>query len=99
MIAAIVIAVAIMLIFAEVVSRFIDQHPTFKMLALAFMLLVGVILTVEGFGKHIDKGYIYFAMAFSLGVEVLNINIRARKNGSPGDAAQPPPEAPEPTSA
>jgi predicted tellurium resistance membrane protein TerC len=93
MIAAIVIAVGIMLIFAEVVSKFIEDHPTFKMLALSFMLLVGVMLTVEGFGKHVDKGYIYFAMAFSLVVEILNIKMR---KGGRKTAAQKPTPTPPP---
>ncbi len=78
MIAAIVIAVIVMMIFAEAVSRFIERHPTLKMLALAFLLLIGVMLVAEGFHQAIDRKYIYFAMAFSLGVEMLNI--RARRN-------------------
>jgi len=76
MIAAVVLAVAVMMAFAGAVSRFIEQHPTFKMLALSFLLLVGVMLVVEGVGQHVNKGYIYFAMAFSLLVEVLNIRVR-----------------------
>lgn len=76
MIAAIVIAVGIMILFAGTVSRFIEKHPTFKMLALAFLLLIGVTLTVEGLGQHFSKGYIYFAMAFSLLVELLNMKVR-----------------------
>ena len=78
MVMAIVVAVAIMFIFVNAVSDFIDRHPTFKMLALSFLLLVGVMLFAEGLGKHIAKGYIYFAMAFSLMVEVLNMRIRKR---------------------
>jgi len=77
MISAIVIAVGVMLVFAELVSAFIRRHPTLKMLALAFLLLIGVMLVAEAFGQHVDRGYIYFAMVFSLFVEVLNI--RARK--------------------
>ncbi|MCB2193935.1 MAG: TerC family protein, partial [Deltaproteobacteria bacterium] len=65
MVVAIVLAVVIMLIFSGVVSRFIERHPSFRVLALAFLLLVGVMLTAEGMGQHIDRGYIYFAMAFS----------------------------------
>jgi predicted tellurium resistance membrane protein TerC len=76
MIAAVVAAVGVMMAFAGAVSRFIDRHPTFKMLALSFLLLVGVMLVLEGLGKHVEKGYIYFAMAFSLGVEILNIRLR-----------------------
>jgi predicted tellurium resistance membrane protein TerC len=78
MIAAVVIAVAVMLIFAGAISTFIERHPTLKMLALAFLLLIGVVLVADGFGQHVSKGYIYFAMAFSLFVEILNIRIRRR---------------------
>ncbi len=76
MIAAVVIAVGVMMVFAGAVSSFIERHPTFKMLALSFLLLIGVMLTVEGVGQHINKGYIYFAMAFSLFVELLNVRLR-----------------------
>jgi predicted tellurium resistance membrane protein TerC len=76
MITAIIAAVAIMLVFAESISRFIERHPTMKMLALAFLLLVGVMLVAEGLGKHFERGYIYFAMAFSLMVEMLNMRMR-----------------------
>lgn len=77
MMAAVVIAVGIMLAFAGIISTFIERHPTLKMLAISFMLLVGVVLVAEGAGQHIERGYIYFAMAFSLAVEVLNIRVRA----------------------
>ncbi|MDH3214156.1 MAG: TerC family protein [Myxococcales bacterium] len=76
MIAAVVVAVLVMMAFAGVISRFVERHPTLKMLALAFLILIGAMLVVEGFGKHVEKGYIYFAMAFSLGVEMLNIRLR-----------------------
>jgi len=79
MIAAVVIAVGVMLVFARSISDFIERHPTMKMLALSFLLLIGVILIADGFGQHVSKGYIYFAMAFSLFVEVLNIRIRRAK--------------------
>lgn len=79
MIAAIVAAVIVMMIFADPVSRFVKNHPTIQMLALSFLILIGVFLVAEGFGKHIDRGYIYFAMAFSLGVELLNMRIRKGK--------------------
>ena len=79
MVTAILISVAVMLAFSQHVVRFIDRNPTIKMLALSFLLMVGVLLMAEGFGKHIDKGYVYFAMAFSLGVEVLNIKMRQRR--------------------
>ena len=76
MIAAVIVAVAFMFVFAGALSRFVDKHPTIKMLALSFLLLIGVSLVAEGFEFHIPKGYIYFAMAFSLFVEVLNIKLR-----------------------
>jgi predicted tellurium resistance membrane protein TerC len=76
MIAAVVVSVGVMLLFAASISVFIERHPTMKMLALSFLLLIGVMLVVDGFGQHVSKGYIYFAMAFSLFVEVLNIRIR-----------------------
>ena len=76
MVAAIVVAVGVMLAFARVISRFIERHPTFKMLALAFLLLIGVTLVAEGLGRDIPKGYIYFAMAFSVFVELLNLRLR-----------------------
>jgi predicted tellurium resistance membrane protein TerC len=78
MIVAVVAAVATMFVFVETVTNFIERHPTFKMLALSFLLLVGVVLVADGLGKHISKGYIYFAMAFSLLVEILNIRVRGR---------------------
>ncbi len=76
MIAAIVIAVGVMMVSAGSVSDFVHRHPTVKMLALSFLLLIGVTLVVEAFHQHIPKGYIYFAMAFSVFVEMLNIRIR-----------------------
>jgi predicted tellurium resistance membrane protein TerC len=79
MIAAVMIAIGIMMIFAGTVSRFIDRHPTLKMLALSFLILIGVNLIGEGLGFHIPKGYTYFAMGFSLAVETLNIRLRGRK--------------------
>jgi predicted tellurium resistance membrane protein TerC len=76
MITAVVIAVLVMMVAARRISDFIERHPTMKMLALSFLLLIGVILIADGFGQHVSKGYIYFAMAFSLFVEVLNLRIR-----------------------
>jgi predicted tellurium resistance membrane protein TerC len=76
MIAAIVIAIIFMIAFAGAVSDFVHRHPTVKMLALAFLVLIGVTLMAEGFGQHISKGYIYFAMAFSVFVELLNMRRR-----------------------
>lgn len=82
MITAVVIAIVFMLVFAGQLSRFIDRHPTVKMLALAFLVLIGVNLMAEGFGQHIPKGYTYFAMAFSVGVEMLNLWAK-RKTAEP----------------
>jgi predicted tellurium resistance membrane protein TerC len=79
MIAAIIISVLIMMVAAGGISRFVEDHPTIKMLALAFLLLIGVTLIVQGFDVHVPKGYIYFAMAFSFGVEMLNIRIRGKR--------------------
>lgn len=76
MIAAVIIAVALMMVSAGPISRFVDQHPTVKMLALSFLLLIGVALLAEGFDQHIPKGYIYFAMGFSVFVEALNLRAR-----------------------
>ena len=76
MILAIVIAVGVMMFAAKAIGDFVDNHPTIKMLALSFLILVGVALIAEGFELHIPKGYIYFTMAFSLGVEMLNIRLR-----------------------
>ena len=78
MITAVVIAVVVMMVFAGSISAFIERHPTMKMLALSFLLLIGVVLIADGLGQHVSKGYIYFAMAFSLFVEVLNLRIRRR---------------------
>ena len=78
MITAIIASAMVMLAFAGPISDFVHRHPTMKMLALAFLLLIGVMLVAEGFGQHINKGYIYFAMAFSLLVEMLNMRLRRR---------------------
>ena len=78
MIAAVVIALGFMLIFSGYISAFIERHPTLKMLALSFLILIGVTLVAESFHREIPKGYIYFAMAFSVGVEILNINLRKK---------------------
>ena len=89
MIAAVIIALIFMLIFAGRISDFIHRHPTLKMLALSFLLLIGCALVAEGFHKEIPKGYIYFAMAFSVGVESLNIRMRARQKARPLEFHQP----------
>jgi predicted tellurium resistance membrane protein TerC len=78
MIAAVIVAVGFMMLFSGTISRFIDKHPTLKMLALSFLILIGVTLILEGFEQHVSKGYIYFAMAFSIMVEMLNIKVRRR---------------------
>lgn len=82
MIVAVVIAVGVMMVFAGPISRFVDRHPTMKMLALAFLLLIGVMLVADGLGQHIPRGYIYFAMAFSLGVEILNMRAGLRRRAA-----------------
>ena len=78
MIVAVLVAAGIMLGFSGPISSFVHRHPTMKMLALAFLILIGVMLVAEAFGQHIDKGYIYFAMAFSLGVEFINMRLRGK---------------------
>ena len=79
MIIAVILAIIVMMIFANPVSDFVERHPTIKMLALSFLLLIGVNLIAEGLGFHIPRGYTYFAMAFSLFVEMLNLKMRSRK--------------------
>ena len=78
MIAAVLSSVALMMVFAGPIGRFVSAHPTIKVLALSFLVVVGVVLIAEGFDSHVPKGYVYFAMAFSLGVEMLNIRMRKR---------------------
>lgn len=78
MIAAVIASVALMMVFAGAIGRFVSEHPSIKMLALSFLVVVGVVLIAEGFDHHVPKGYVYFAMAFSLGVEMLNIRMRKR---------------------
>jgi predicted tellurium resistance membrane protein TerC len=78
MIVAVVVAVVFMMFFSGTISRFVDTHPTIKVLALSFLLLIGVVLVADGFGQHISKGYIYFAMAFAVFVEVVNLRVRKR---------------------
>lgn len=83
MVAAVIISTLVMMFTAKPISDFVDRHPTIKILALSFLLLIGVTLIAEGFGQHISKGYIYFSMAFSLFVEVLNIRLRKKSNPLP----------------
>lgn len=78
MIAAVVAALGVMLAFAGAISDFVNRHPTLKMLALSFLILIGVTLVGESLGQHIPKGYIYFSMAFAFGVEMLNLRLRAK---------------------
>jgi predicted tellurium resistance membrane protein TerC len=78
MVAAIVLAVLVMMFAAKSIGEFVDRHPTIKMLALSFLIMVGMALVAEGFGFHVPKGYIYFAMAFSVAVEMLNLRMRKR---------------------
>jgi len=77
MVTAVVAAVGVMMFAAKPISIFVDEHPTVKMLALSFLLLIGVSLVAEGFDRHIPKGYIYFAMGFSVMVEMINLRVRA----------------------
>ncbi len=79
MVTAIVVAIGIMLVFAKQIGDFINRYPSMKILALSFLLLIGVLLTAQGLGQHINKGYIYFAMAFALAVELLNIRFRSKQ--------------------
>jgi predicted tellurium resistance membrane protein TerC len=91
MITSIVIAIFVMLAFANPISNFVAKHPTLTMLALSFLILIGVVLVAEGIGTHIDKKYIYFAMAFAFGVEMLNLRVRPRAHdpvGGPGKRPQ-----------
>ena len=89
MIAAIVVAVLVMMLCAKAISDFIDQHPSLKMLALSFLIVVGTVLIAEAFDVHVPKGYVYFAMAFSLAVEAINIRMRTamarKRNEEPSE--------------
>ena len=79
MITAVILAMIVMLVASKSISNFVNRRPTIKMLALSFLLLIGVVLVADGLGQHIAKGYIYFAMAFSFGVEMLNLRLRAKR--------------------
>jgi predicted tellurium resistance membrane protein TerC len=85
MVTAMLIAVGVMMIFAETIAHFVSRNPTIKILALAFLILIGVLLVADGLGQHIDKGYVYFAMAFSLVVEAVNIRMRKKIDPSIAD--------------
>ena len=80
MIAAVVVSLGLMMLFAKGIGEFVDAHPSIKMLALSFLVVVGVVLVAEGFGHHVPKGYIYFGMAFAFGVEMLNIRFRKKRS-------------------
>lgn len=82
MVAAVVIALGVMLVFAGRISDFVNHHPTLKMLALSFLILIGVTLVGESLGQHIPKGYIYFSMAFAFGVEMLNLKLRTKSQSA-----------------
>lgn len=79
MLAAMIVSVIVMLVLSGSISDFVENHPTVKILALAFLILIGVMLTMEGMGNHVEKGYIYFAMFFSVGVELLNMRYRSKR--------------------
>jgi predicted tellurium resistance membrane protein TerC len=89
MILAVIIAVGVMLVSAGAISGFVNKHPTVKMLALSFLLLIGLMLLAEGFDQHIPKGYIYFAIAFSVFVEALNLRSKGKKSQPPVELHQP----------
>jgi predicted tellurium resistance membrane protein TerC len=106
MVVAMVISVGVMLVFAGRIGDFVNRHPTMKILALSFLMLIGVMLIADGMGQHIGKGYIYFAMAFSLGVEILNMKMRGRaapvtlhqrfeSSPEPAQGPRPSPSGPE----
>lgn len=95
MIAAIMISIMVMMLAAGTISAFIDKHPSLKVLALSFLIVVGTLLIAEAFGVHVPKGYIYFAMAFSLGVEALNIKMRTAKQRLKNAPAQVENDQPE----
>jgi predicted tellurium resistance membrane protein TerC len=78
MVAAVIASVGLMMLFAGAIGRFVSDHPTVKVLALSFLVVIGVVLIAEGFDHHVPKGYVYFAMAFSVAVEMLNIRMRKR---------------------
>lgn len=78
MVAAVIISVGVMILASGTIARFVNTHPTVKILALSFLVLIGAVLVAEGFGQHISKGYIYFAMAFSVGVEIINLRLRGK---------------------
>ncbi|MEP7211032.1 MAG: TerC family protein, partial [Alphaproteobacteria bacterium] len=95
MFAAVIVAVAVMLLASGPLARFINANPTVVMLALGFLLMIGMVLIADGFGVHVPKGYVYTAMAFSAFVEILNLTSRKKKKGATSDAIHPPANKPE----
>jgi predicted tellurium resistance membrane protein TerC len=89
MIVAVILAMGVMLVFSGTISDFVSRHPTLKVLALSFLILIGVMLIAEGLGTHMNKGYIYFAMAFAVGVEMVNLKIRGSGGGKLMDEPSP----------
>jgi predicted tellurium resistance membrane protein TerC len=83
MIAAMVVAMLVMMVFAGPIAAFVERHPTVKMLALSFLILIGVLLIAEGLGQHVSKGYIYFAMAFAVVMELVNMRLRPKMTNDP----------------
>ncbi len=83
MVVAVMVAVGVMMVGSRPIGEFVDRHPTVKVLALSFLVVIGVVLVAEGFGTHVPKGYVYFAMAFSVVVEMLNIRMRRRREAVP----------------
>jgi predicted tellurium resistance membrane protein TerC len=92
MIAAVILAMCVMLVASGSISNFVNRHPTIKMLALSFLLLIGVVLVADGFHQHVSKGYIYFAMAFSFIVEMLNLRMRGKRKLANVTTVTPPPQ-------
>ncbi len=89
MIAAVILSVALMMLFARTIGEFVSAHPSIKVLALSFLVVVGVVLIAEGFDHRVPKGYVYFAMAFSVAVEMLNIHARKKRNAKPVELHSP----------
>lgn len=91
MVTAVLVSTAIMLVFSKAIVDFVEKHPAIKILALSFLIMIGALLVAEGFGRHIGKGYVYFAMAFSLGIELLQMRMAAKqKSLRPFDVTDPP---------
>lgn len=79
MVVAVILSICVMLFFATPIGEFVEEHPSIKILALSFLVMIGVLLVAEGTGQHFDRGYVYFAMLFSLGIELLNMRYRAHR--------------------